>query len=118
MLRSESGDLAEDLIKLSGFSLAEIPIVFTQMRPGEKLEEALWEEGAETQPTAEPDILRVKEQQGPVHAPLDLLVQDFEQAVRAGTRVAIEAALAHAIPTFVPSLSGDHVVRDGLPHRL
>ena len=47
-------DLAKDLIQLSGFSLSEIPIVFTGLRPGEKLEERLWEDGATVEPTDDP----------------------------------------------------------------
>jgi FlaA1/EpsC-like NDP-sugar epimerase len=97
-------DLAEDLIKLSGFSLTEIPIVFTQLRPGEKLEEALWEQEAVVQPTTERDILRVTEPTDALPVPLDLLLQEFQRAVWAGDRLAIEAALAQSIPTFVPSL--------------
>ena len=61
-------DLAEDLIKLSGFTLTEIPIVFTRLRPGEKLEETLWETDSRVEPTREPDILRVTEPSGSVPA--------------------------------------------------
>jgi FlaA1/EpsC-like NDP-sugar epimerase len=52
--------LAEDLIRLSGFEPGkDIPIVFTQVRPGEKLSEQLWEEEDLLQPTSHPDILRL-----------------------------------------------------------
>ena len=98
-------DLAEDLIRLSGFSPAEIPIVFTKTRAGEKLEEALWEEDAIVAPTAEPDILRVKEP-APLSPPLELLIQEFERVVRRGDRLGIEAVLASAIPSFVPTVPG------------
>jgi FlaA1/EpsC-like NDP-sugar epimerase len=54
-------DLAADLIRLSGFDPDEIPIVFTGLRTGEKLEEVLWEPGAVVGPTSNPDVLRVTE---------------------------------------------------------
>jgi FlaA1/EpsC-like NDP-sugar epimerase len=53
--------LAEDLIRLSGLEPGrDIPIVFTGMRPGEKLSEQLWENETALHPTNHPDILRLK----------------------------------------------------------
>jgi FlaA1/EpsC-like NDP-sugar epimerase len=97
-------DLAEDLIKLSGFTLAEIPIVYTGLRPGEKLEESLWEAGATVEPTSEPDILRVTEPGEGHPAPLAQTLEAFARAVASGDRLSIEATLAQTIPTFVPNL--------------
>lgn len=54
-------ELAADMIRLSGLDESEIPIVFTGLRPGEKLDEILWEDGATIEPTARGDIRRVRE---------------------------------------------------------
>jgi FlaA1/EpsC-like NDP-sugar epimerase len=52
-------DLARDLIKLSGLAEEDIPIMFTGVRPGEKLHEALFDPGMKTRSTAHPEVLEV-----------------------------------------------------------
>jgi FlaA1/EpsC-like NDP-sugar epimerase len=96
-------DLARDLITLSGFSLDDIPITFTGVRPGEKLEEMLWEPGAAVDPTGHPEILSVREAE--VCKPEDLagLVAQLLRAAQSGDRLGIDALLAQALPTFVPA---------------
>jgi FlaA1/EpsC-like NDP-sugar epimerase len=54
-------DLARDLIRLNGFEPDEIPIVFSGIRPGEKLIEDLWEEDAKVDETVHRDVFRVTE---------------------------------------------------------
>jgi FlaA1/EpsC-like NDP-sugar epimerase len=93
-------DLAEDVIKLSGFTLEEIPISYTGVRPGEKLTEALWESDAVVTPTAHPDVLRVEEPAGGVD--VDRMLGDLAAAVRLHDRGALEAALAQWVDTFAP----------------
>jgi len=52
-------DLAEDLIRLSGLEPGrDIEIVFTGIRPGEKLREELWEGDKTYDKTAHPDVFR------------------------------------------------------------
>jgi FlaA1/EpsC-like NDP-sugar epimerase len=76
-------DLVKDLIRLSGLSPEEIPVVFTGLRPGEKLTEELWDPGAMVEPTDNPEILRVSE---PGTLDDDLLnhVDELSRAAHAG----------------------------------
>ena len=102
-------DLAEDLIKLSGFTLSEIPIVYTRLRPGEKLEETLWESDATVEPTSEPDIIRVTEPDA-LRLPVPAMLDAFQRAIESGDRLRIEATLAETIPSFLPNLRTADVV--------
>ena len=98
-------DLAQDLIRLSGFTTDQIPIITTGIRPGEKLEEALWEDDAKVEPTVHPDILRVTEAPPPA-GNLHAAAQALEHAAREGDRFQVEAILCEWISTFTPPVTG------------
>jgi FlaA1/EpsC-like NDP-sugar epimerase len=51
-------DLAKQMIRLSGRSEEDIPIVFTGPRPGESIHEVLWNDGETVGPTSHPKIMR------------------------------------------------------------
>ena len=92
--------LAEDLIRLSGLSTDEIPIRFTGLRPGEKLEESLWEDGATVDDTAHPEVLRVVEPRTASPEGLARLVEALATAAVSGDRGRIDAALTELIPSY------------------
>jgi FlaA1/EpsC-like NDP-sugar epimerase len=95
--------LAQDLIRLSGFSTTEIPIVFTGLRAGEKLEEDLWEQEATVEPTTHPEVRRVWEQDLLDSARLERALADLEEAARSGERLRMEAVFAEWIPSYAPA---------------
>ena len=97
-------DLAQDLIRLSGFTSEDIPVITCGIRPGEKLEEKLWENAAKVEPTSHPDILKVTED-FQESRDLQSTIRELEDAAEAGDRIRIEAILCEKIPTFLPSFS-------------
>jgi FlaA1/EpsC-like NDP-sugar epimerase len=98
-------DLAADLIKLSGFTLDEIPIVYTGIRTGEKIEERLWEKDAFTEPTTHPDILKVVEPRG--SPAISELLKQCASVTKQTDRLVVKALLAEHLPSFVPALKAD-----------
>jgi FlaA1/EpsC-like NDP-sugar epimerase len=93
-------DLARDLIHLSGMTEEEVPIVFTGVRPGEKMHEALCDEGMKTVATPFPEVLEVVGDDGTDGLDLDAILRQFEDAAARGDRAAIEALLRQAVPGF------------------
>ena len=95
-------DLAEDLIKLSGFNREDIPIMYTGIRPGEKLSESLWEDGATTEPTPHLEVLRVLEPGDERQADVTDIVRDLAMAADDEDEFRIQTMLVQHIPTFAP----------------
>jgi FlaA1/EpsC-like NDP-sugar epimerase len=73
-------DMAADMIRLSGLTEEEVSIVFTGLRPGEKLDEILWEPEASVEPTARGDIRRVRERTTLDFDRLDEIIGRFAEA--------------------------------------
>jgi FlaA1/EpsC-like NDP-sugar epimerase/UDP-N-acetylmuramyl pentapeptide phosphotransferase/UDP-N-acetylglucosamine-1-phosphate transferase len=98
-------DLAQDLIRLSGFTEDEIPIVYTGLRAGEKLQEQLWEPGSSREPAGSDEVFRVTEPGGvPGGAALAGKVDELLDAAARGDVLAIHKTMTDVIPTFVSSL--------------
>lgn len=92
-------DLAEDLIRLSGFEPGkDIQIIFTGIRPGEKLSEDLWDKGFAYSPTTHPDIHRVDSEEIISSDGLRDIVEKLVNAAREGQPETILSMLSNTIP--------------------
>jgi FlaA1/EpsC-like NDP-sugar epimerase len=102
-------DLAQDLIRLSGFDVETIGIEYSGIRPGEKLEETLWATDATVTPTSNPDVFRVDEHDVDVDAGLTRRLADIVAAAEAGDAEGLQILLKLALPTYVrlPGGAGD-----------
>jgi FlaA1/EpsC-like NDP-sugar epimerase len=93
--------LAEDLIALSGAARDEIPIVYTGLRPGEKLTEQLWEDDAVVKGTEHADILRVTE---PSSADVpEVPFEELAEAARRSDAARLQVLLAQQVSSYVPA---------------
>ena len=95
-------DLAEDLIRLSGLEPGkDIEIVFTGIRPGEKLSEELWDMEAKYQPTEHPDIVLLEDEDFLGGQELRSSVNDLVHLAREGDTASIVRILDEFIPGAV-----------------
>ena len=92
-------DLAADMIRLSGLTSAEVPIAYTGLRAGEKLEESLWETGATVTSSEERDIHTVTEASEVRGERLDNLTDRLLEAAKIDDQPRIFSLLAECIPT-------------------
>ena len=92
-------DLAEDLIRLSGLEPGQdIEIVFSGIRPGEKLSEDLWDKGFAYSPTTHPDIHQVDAEEVLSSEQLRNLVDQLIDYARRGKPEKIRSLLSETIP--------------------
>ncbi len=96
-------DLAKDLIRLSGFEVGkDIEIVFTGLRPGEKLYEELLIAGEEYQPTAHNKLLVVQNASKIVPNNLDLTLEMLQKAVKNNDTKVIVYLLEELVSGYIP----------------
>jgi len=92
-------DLAEDLIRLSGLEPGnDIDIVFTGIRPGEKLSEELWDNWAQFEPTDHPDIVLLADEDLITGKYLQDISNELVILAREGDTLAIIDILDNCIP--------------------
>lgn len=95
-------DLAEDLIRLSGLEPGkDIEIVFTGVRPGEKLSEDLWDEGFQFLATEHPDIFRSQNTEPLSSERLTQFVDELISLAREGSAEEIIQLMDQFIPGAV-----------------
>lgn len=94
-------ELAKNLLKLSGKTPEEIPIVFTGLRPGEKINEELYS-SQETLRDTEYEKLMILENDSAVFTPEELpaIIEEFKQAAFAMDKKACLALLSKYVPEF------------------
>ena len=97
-------DLAQDLIRLSGLEPGkDIEIIFSGIRPGEKLSEALWDEGADYVPTVHPDVLRLNENEISYSIDLHDAINDLIELAKKSDPDQIVRMLNRIVPGAVVS---------------
>ncbi|MFZ0534991.1 MAG: nucleoside-diphosphate sugar epimerase/dehydratase [Anaerolineales bacterium] len=97
-------DLAQDLILLSGLEPGkDIEIVFTGIRPGEKLSEALWDEGADYLSTIHPDVLQLNENEVLTSHDLEATINNLIELGKNGDPDQIVSMLNKIVPGAVVS---------------
>ncbi len=104
--------LAEQMIRLAGKHPGrDVAIVYTGLRPGEKLHETLFHADERYRPTSHPKILQAE----PRKVPVDAIAQSLVKLRDASARYDLEALaslLREAVPEFVPNA----VAPEAQPH--
>ncbi len=96
-------DLARDLIRLSGLDVERVPIVYTGLRAGERLHEALFYDHETTERTGHESIMRVRaDAVGPVGKPLESLLAELEPAARRHDDTRVRELLRRVVELGTP----------------
>ncbi len=108
-------DLARQLIMLSGFEPdKDIPIVFTGIRPGEKMFEDILSAEEGTVATSHDRIFISRTGDSATSAEIARGLKDLSKAIESGDKKAVVAALRELVPTFRPELNTQPVRKSGL----
>jgi FlaA1/EpsC-like NDP-sugar epimerase len=97
-------DLARDMIRLSGYTEEEVRIVFTGLRPGEKLYEELLADGEHTLPTPHPK-LRIARAQAVLAAEKLAGLREWIEG-ESQDEAAVKRRLGELVPEYRPQNSG------------
>ncbi len=101
-------DLASQLIRLSGYRVnKDIDIVFTGLRPGEKLFEELFIEGEEYDPTEHEKLFMVKNSSRIIPKTLKISVEELCQAADRNDTNTIKFLLEQLVPGYKPKYLDD-----------
>jgi FlaA1/EpsC-like NDP-sugar epimerase len=96
-------DLATELLRLSGLEPGrDVEIVFTDLRPGEKLSEELFASGEEPRPTQHEKILVAHGNNTWDSAALSRHLQDLQMLVGEGDAPRIIAKMQEIVPEYRP----------------
>lgn len=104
-------DLARDVVRLSGLAPDEVEIVFTGMRPGEKLFEELYFDDEQTLPTPHPK-LRVAYHRSCALDEVEHLFEDLREVADAIEAAAAHRRLRQLFPDFAVSASEEQAERN------
>ena len=102
-------DLAKRMIQLAGLKPADIAIVQTGLRPGEKMYEELFKDSEEFAETYHPRILRAKKCPN-ANGEFYSLMEELEQAAFSHNNEIIPFILRKMVPEFVSGRSLDKII--------
>jgi FlaA1/EpsC-like NDP-sugar epimerase len=97
-------ELANDLVTALGLEPTKVAQRVIGLRPGEKLHEALWEDGDEVGPSGHPRLVAVQQRVRPL-AEIDEIVMDIEQLALEGRVEEFLGRVSELVPSYVPSYS-------------
>ncbi len=108
-------DLAIQMIKLSGLRPdIDMPIVYTGLRPGEKLFEELLNDGEENSPTHNPKITIAQICHYPANG-VDAMFLDLQDSFNTFDRMEVVSQLKRIVPEFISNNSEYQDLDKGSP---
>ncbi|HEX7153279.1 MAG TPA: nucleoside-diphosphate sugar epimerase/dehydratase [Thermoanaerobaculia bacterium] len=106
-------DLARDLLNLSNHTEDDIPIIFTGLRPGEKMFEEIRLKGESIRPTVHPQIVITEAPQ-----PESRTVRNWlDRAARAKSADEAKALLQSLVPEYTPETKAQRAPASTTVHR-